>query len=199
MNLYRVLTVVTPNALPEGLSWCPCNRILIEVIILFDKYRNVDEEAGEVYFDRTKQSTTGNLKWKFDFSSSGLLVNEVTIRLNYLDSHGGEITTTIVGDSGKRVHYLKGIKTEWNAYTIVLSIYLTLPLSTRTKPASHSDAMSAGSVQKNAGSEIPNSCNLCDWISFWRKSLSECTIISSFFVTFSHEFLFCTYWRRSCC
>lgn len=69
----------------------------------------MDEATGEVYFDRIKNTTTGNLKWKFDFSSCGLLVDEVTIRLNYFESHGGEITTTITGDAGnKRLRYIKG-------------------------------------------------------------------------------------------
>jgi len=74
-------------------------------------HRYINEETGQVYLEKVPGSSTGCIKWRMDFGCSGLLVDEVTMRLKCVEDYGGEIMITLMGIPGhKRLRYAIGEK-----------------------------------------------------------------------------------------
>ncbi|XP_068716310.1 uro-adherence factor A-like isoform X1 [Montipora foliosa] len=92
--------------------------------------RHINEDIGQVYLERIPGSSTGCIKWRMDFGCSGLLVDEVTMRLSCVEDYGGEIIITLMGSPGhKRLRYAVG--SDYVTYTelenspeLVVSVHL---------------------------------------------------------------------------
>lgn len=63
----------------------------------------------KVYLERTKGSSTGQLNWKMDFTPSGLVVDQVSIKVESRNSNGGDVLVMLAsGEIKKTISHMEG-------------------------------------------------------------------------------------------
>ncbi|XP_057292458.1 uncharacterized protein LOC130621160 [Hydractinia symbiolongicarpus] len=65
-------------------------------------HRVIDSTCDEAYLERTNHAQNARVCWKFDFTTTGLVLDKVNMKMPFEEKVGGQVAVCVSGDTGMK-------------------------------------------------------------------------------------------------